>query len=421
MKNRVLAVVLAIVMVVCLLPSAVFADETGVELSEANFPDKTLREELKYYDTDEDGILSEYEQYGPTILNLSGKSITTLKGVELLPHLMQLFVDNCGLKSIDALPENLMILSCENNELTALPELPDSLITLDCSGNRISELPKLSASLEGLSCGSNELTALPELPDSLTNLDCGNNSLQHLPKLPAGLTELSCQNNELRVIALRPDTTYTNVNVAYNRLACKAAVVGKSADMWEPPFFNFGDQKPVDDAFTDVPQSSYCYGPVLWASEENITKGTTAATFSPSAGCTRGQVVTFLWRAAGSPKVSGVENPFVDVKEGSYCYDAVLWAVQNKITSGTTKTTFSPGRTITRAEAVTLIWRSEGEPGPTAMPEFTDINAGAYYYGAMCWGYSSGVVSGTSATTFSPNGTCTRGHIVSFLCRNAIR
>lgn len=381
MKNRVLAVVLAIVMVVCLLPSAVFADETGVELSEANFPDKTLREELKYYDTDEDGILSEYEQYGPTILNLSGKSITTLKGVELLPHLMQLFVDNCGLKSIDALPENLMILSCKNNELTALPELPDSLTTLKCVNNR----------------------------------------LQHLPKLPAGLTELSCQNNELRVIALRPDTTYTNVNVAYNRLACKAAVVGKSTAVWEPPFFNFGDQKPVDDAFTDVPQSSYCYGPVLWASEENITKGTTAATFSPSAGCTRGQVVTFLWRAAGSPKVSGVENPFVDVKEGSYCYDAVLWAVQNKITSGTTKTTFSPGRTITRAEAVTLIWRSEGEPGPTAMPEFTDINAGAYYYGAMCWGYSSGVVSGTSATTFSPNGTCTRGHIVSFLCRNAIR
>ena len=275
--------------------------------------------------------------------------------------------------------------------------------------------------LEELRCGSNELTVLPVLPDSLTSLDCGNNSLQRLPKLPAGLTELSCQNNELRVIALRPDTTYTNVNVAYNRLACKAAVVGKSTAVWEPPFFNFGDQKPVDDAFTDVPQSSYCYGPVLWASEENITKGTTATTFSPSAGCTRGQVVTFLWRAAGSPKVSGVENPFVDVKEGSYCYDAVLWAVQNKITSGTTKTTFSPGRTITRAEAVTLIWRSEGEPGPTAMPEFTDINAGAYYYGAMCWGYSSGVVSGTSATTFSPNGTCTRGHIVSFLCRNAIR
>lgn len=258
MKNRVLAAVLAIIMVICLLPGAVFADETGVELSEANFPDKTLREELEYYDTDEDGILSEYEQYGPTVLELSGKSITTLKGIELLPHLMQLFVNNCGLTSIDALPENLMILSCKSNELTALPALPDSLMSLDC----------------------------------------GNNRLQRLPKLPAGLTELSCQNNELRVIALRPNTIYANVNVANNRLACKAAVLGKSADIWEPPYFYFGDQKPTDDAFTDVPQSSYFYGPVLWAAEENITKGTSATTFEPSGGCTRGQIVTFLCRNA---------------------------------------------------------------------------------------------------------------------------
>ncbi len=441
MKNRILAMVLAIAMAVCLLPSAVFADEAGVELSEANFPDKTLREELRYYDTDEDGFLSEYEQYGPTMLELSGKSITTLKGIELLPHLMQLFVNNCGLTSIEALPENLMILSCENNGLTALPELPDSLINLYCSSNRIAELPKLPASLkvldcslnglkslpalpdtlEELRCGSNELTTLPELPDSLTSLDCGNNRLQRLPKLPAGLTKLSCQNNELRVIALRPDTIYANVNVSNNRLACKTAVLGKSADMWEPPLYSFGAQKPVDDAFADVPQSSYCYGSVLWAAEENITKGTSATTFEPSGGCTRGQVVTFLWRASGSPKVSGVDNPFVDVEEGSYYYDAVLWAVQNKITKGTTETTFSPDATIIRADAVTLIWRSEGEPGPTAMPEFTDIDAGSYYYGAMCWGYSSGVVKGTSATTFSPSETCTRGQIVTFLCRNAIR
>ena len=221
MKNRVLAVVLAIVMVVCLLPSAVFADETGVELSEANFPDKTLREELKYYDTDEDGILSEYEQYGPTILNLSGKSITTLKGVELLPHLMQLFVDNCGLKSIDALPENLMILSCKNNELTALPELPDSLITLDCSGNRISELPKLSASLEGLNCSSNELTALPELPDSLTTLKCVNNRLQHLPKLPAGL---ECRSGRTLCYILFGCPEYGTIAIAALRHICERIV-----------------------------------------------------------------------------------------------------------------------------------------------------------------------------------------------------
>lgn len=151
-KNRVLAAVLAIIMVICLLPGAVFADETGVELSEANFPDKTLREELEYYDTDEDGILSEYEQYGPTVLELSGKSITTLKGIELLPHLMQLFVNNCGLTSIDALPENIMILSCKSNELTALPALPDSLMSLDCGNNRLQRLPKLPAGLTELSC-----------------------------------------------------------------------------------------------------------------------------------------------------------------------------------------------------------------------------------------------------------------------------
>lgn len=134
-----------------------------------------------------------------------------------------------------------------------------------------------------LSCKSNELTALPALPDSLMSLDCGNNRLQRLPKLPAGLTELSCQNNELRVIALRPNTIYANVNVANNRLACKAAVLGKSADIWEPPYFYFGDQKPTDDAFTVVPQSSYFYGPVLWAAEENITRVRLPQRLSPQA------------------------------------------------------------------------------------------------------------------------------------------
>ena len=173
--------------------------------------------------------------------------------------------------------------------------------------------------------------------------------------------------------------------------------------------------KPQAD-FTDVAAGSYCYDAVQWAVANGITKGTDKTHFSPNAGCTRGQVVTFLWRAAGEPTVSGNVG-FVDVAPRSYCYEAVKWAVANGITKGTDATHFSPNETCTRGQVVTFMYRAEGEPAVGGNVGFVDVAAGSYCYNAVQWAVANGITKGTDATHFSPSATCTRGQVVTFLYR----
>ena len=173
--------------------------------------------------------------------------------------------------------------------------------------------------------------------------------------------------------------------------------------------------KPQAD-FVDVSSGSYCYDAVQWAVANGITNGTDATHFSPNAGCTRGQVVTFLWRAAGEPVVSGNVG-FVDVAPGSYCYEAVKWAVANGITKGTDATHFSPNATCTRGQVVTFMYRAEGEPAVGGSNGFVDVAAGSYCYNAVQWAVANGITKGTNTTHFSPNATCTRGQVVTFLYR----
>ena len=168
--------------------------------------------------------------------------------------------------------------------------------------------------------------------------------------------------------------------------------------------------------FTDVAAGSYCYDAVQWAVANGITNGTDATHFSPNAGCTRGQVVTFLWRAAGEPVVSGNVG-FVDVAPGSYCYEAVKWAVANGITKGTDATHFSPNATCTRGQVVTFMYRAAGEPAVGGSNGFVDVAAGSYCYNAVQWAVAKGITKGTDATHFSPSATCTRGQVVTFLYR----
>ena len=168
--------------------------------------------------------------------------------------------------------------------------------------------------------------------------------------------------------------------------------------------------------FTDVAAGSYCYDAVQWAVANGITNGTDATHFSPNAGCTRGQVVTFLWRAAGEPTVGGNVG-FVDVAPGSYCYEAVKWAVANGITKGTDATHFSPNATCTRGQVVTFMYRAAGEPAVGGSNGFVDVAAGSYCYNAVQWAVANGITKGTDATHFSPSATCTRGQVVTFLYR----
>lgn len=171
--------------------------------------------------------------------------------------------------------------------------------------------------------------------------------------------------------------------------------------------------------FVDVPDNAYYRDAVIWASGNGITTGTSAVTFDPNGVCTRAQAVTFLWRAAGRPAPKSTTMPFEDVAANAYYYDAVLWAVEQGITKGTSDTTFSPDQYCTRAHIVTFLWRARKQPTAVTPNPFVDVAANAYYITAVLWAVENGITNGTTATTFSPDASCTRAQIVTFLYRAA--
>ena len=173
--------------------------------------------------------------------------------------------------------------------------------------------------------------------------------------------------------------------------------------------------------FTDVTDDAYYADAVVWAVSKSITSGATATTFAPNASCTRGQMVTFLWRAAGSPAPEAADAAFTDVASGAYYEKAVAWAVENNVTTGTSATTFSPGATVTRGQSVTFLWRANGSAAAAGASAFTDVAASAYYASAVAWAVENNVTNGTGAATFSPNADCTRAQIVTFLYRSIVK
>lgn len=168
--------------------------------------------------------------------------------------------------------------------------------------------------------------------------------------------------------------------------------------------------------FNDVTVWDYFYDAVKWAVDRGITSGTSRYTFSPDAPCTRAQVVTFLWRAAGCPQPVSKVNPFTDVRADDYFYDAFLWAVENGITNGTSAKTFSPDATVTRAQVVTFLWRANGRP-TAGNSGFADVSADKYYATAVAWAVFQRITTGTGFGVFSPDAACTRAQIVTFLYR----
>ena len=174
---------------------------------------------------------------------------------------------------------------------------------------------------------------------------------------------------------------------------------------------------PQTGVFVDVATGSYYEDAVDWAVENGITQGTDDTHFVPDGICTRAQAVAFLWRAAGSPKPETRTMPFADVPAGSYYYDAVLWAVENGITKGTSDTTFNPNMTCTRAQIVAFLWRSEKSPAAGTANPFADVKSTAYYADAVLWAVKENITRGTTNTTFSPDADCTRSQIVTFLWR----
>lgn len=169
--------------------------------------------------------------------------------------------------------------------------------------------------------------------------------------------------------------------------------------------------------FHDVNRFDYFYDAVKWAAENGIASGTGRYTFSPDAVCTRAQTVTFLWRAAGSPMPRYRTCAFTDVDSRDYYYNAVLWAVEQGITTGLTATTFGPDVTVSRGQVATFLYRAASASKPNTFNPFTDVKTTAYNYDAILWAYDNRITTGTSDTTFSPDASCTRAQIVTFLYR----
>lgn len=213
-----------------------------------------------------------------------------------------------------------------------------------------------------------------------------------------------------------PDDTGTENAYRITKITAADVVVNISVEVSEGSGDDSGST--TENFFTDVSTGAYYYNAVLWAVNNDVTLGTSSTSFSPSNACTRSQIVTFLWRASGSPDPTITNCTFTDINRDDYYYKAVLWAVENNITAGTSDTTFSPNITCTRAQAVSFLYRYSGNPAITATGwSFTDINSSAYYYEAVLWAAETGVTAGTTATTFSPNAICSRAQIVTLLYR----
>lgn len=219
------------------------------------------------------------------------------------------------------------------------------------------------------------------------------------------------QNGKEITVTKHSDTMYTFA-MPNGKVTVKA-VFAEIAEEPEVP----EEVEKQENPFVDVTEDAYYYDAVLWAVENGITGGTSATTFSPAAACTRAQTIMFLWRVAGSPKSTMTVCPFTDVAPSDYYYEAVLWAVENGITSGTSATTFSPDDTVTRAQSVTFLWRLAQAPAAEQANPFADVSSDDYYYNAVRWAFEKGITAGTSATIFGSDGSCLRGQIITFLYR----
>ena len=224
-----------------------------------------------------------------------------------------------------------------------------------------------------------------------------------------------------QTFTITPDKGYTvsNVKIDGNSIgAVKSYTFENVSKAHTIEVIFVKDSSPQTGAFVDVAAGSYYEDAVDWAAENGIAKGTSHTTFSPDAACTRAQAVTFLWRSEKSP-AGDTDNPFTDVKSTDYYADAVLWAVREEITKGTGNTTFSPNANCTRAQIVTFLWRAAGSPVVNYLMPFTDVDEGAYYAEAVRWAASCGIVTGLTETTFGTNGVCTRAQAATMIYRYA--
>ena len=389
---------------------------------------------------------------GVTELNLSGNTgVSDLSALKELTALDTLDISDTGVTTADDLAfKTLKTLTAKNLSLTSLSALAglvgaedfdvETVTKWDFTGSTLPDTEDSRAAVETIQTKLNEkfiaptIKTTPVTPEEPGGGGSTGGSSGYSISVPAStsikggsitVSPRSADKGDTITITVKPDDGYelnkltvTDAKGREVKLTDKGsgkytfAMPGSSVKI-QVSFKEIAEQ--VTNPFTDVYESDYYYDAVLWAVANGVTAGTSATTFSPNAPVTRAQMVTFLWRAYGSPKATG-SNPFADVSADAWYYDAVLWAVANGVTVGTSATTFSPDAPVTRSQAVTFQWRAAGSP-VVAGDSFDDVAADAYYAGAVTWAVANGITNGTGGNKFSPEVAVTRAQAVTFLWR----
>ena len=389
---------------------------------------------------------------GVTELNLSGnKGITDLSALKELTALDTLDISDTGVTTADDLAfKTLKTLTAKNLSLTSLSALAglvgaedfdaETVTKWDFTGSTLPDTEDSRAAVETIQAKLNEkfiaptIKTTPVTPEEPVGGGSTGGSSGYSISVPAStsikggsitVSPRSADKGDTITITVKPDDGYelnklTVTDSRGNELDLTDKGGGKytftmpgSSVKIQVSYKEIAEQ--AANPFADVYESDYYYEAVLWAVANGVTNGTSATTFSPGVTVTRAQMVTFLWRAYGSPKATG-SNSFADVSADAYYYDAVLWAVANGVTNGTSATTFSPDAPVTRSQAVTFQWRAAGSP-VVAGDSFDDVAADAYYAGAVTWAVANGITNGTGGNKFSPEVAVTRAQAVTFLWR----
>ena len=355
-------------------------------------------------------------------MRCEGNKLTNLDVSRNL-NLKTLFCGNNQLSSLN-LGKNkaLDTLWCNEGNLTSLDVSGcTSLKKLYCTKNELKELDlSQNTALEALNCGYNQLSSL-DLSNhtALKSYECLSNRPNISTRDHFDYTTLPGNFDVTKVIKIEHgsfDTAthtltleegYDNANYYYD--------LGNGKQEMFTFCFN-----PFEDIVERPEKRAFYYDAVIWAVKNEITNGVTPTTFGPKKDCNRGQVVTFLWRAAGCPEPKTTVSPFKDVQNPKrFYYKAVLWAAEKGITDGITPDTFKPEGTCTRGQVVTFLWRFKDKPAPSsATSPFSDVqNSKNFYYTAVLWASENNITSGVTPTIFRPSGICNRGQIVTFLYR----
>ena len=407
----------AIILGTVTIPSKTAKAAGGIAINTFNFPDILFREIINnefdkdhdhYLSTNEIGKIKEYSYSGETgefsnnyanPTYYKGK-IKDLKGIEFFTELKMLSVTDCSLIKLDLTKnKKLEDIFCDNNKITNI-KLPSQKINiLSCEGNKLDNLDISQANVEFLPFD-------PEIP-SFKNLTIRSGQKVDITPLSyEGPDEFNIKIKNKK-IATSPDG-----------LSIKGKMEGSTT--FTVDFYGAKASAGITVLFKDVTNpSKFWYEPTYYLSKKNIVKGYDNQTkFKPDNDCTRAQMVTFLWRLAGSPKPKSTSTKFKDVKKSAYYYKPVLWAVEKGITTGVSKTKFNPSGVCTRAQTVTFLWRMAGKPKVSGTKNpFKDIKKSDYFYQPVLWAAGKGIVEGYKDKTFRPKGKCLRRQMVTFLYR----